>query len=97
MGFLDQYEADGSVPSGIRQQIRDAYASLLEDYQRRDAAGERLTPTDLIAYQFLLETSGIAHLLPLPRLQAPFSPPRASVRLRAIAGTSQSAASIHSD
>jgi hypothetical protein len=97
MGFLDQYEAEGSVSSGIRQQIRDAYASLLEDYKRREADGERFTPTDLIAYEFLLKTSGIAHPQPMPVLHVPFSRPRAPVRLRAVAGTSQPSASIHSD
>lgn len=94
MGFLDQLVADGSVPSGIRQQIRDAYADLLEDYKRREAAGERFGFTDLTAYQFLLGTDGAARTPPTYRVENPPPRPQTSRPYDGISGTSQAAVSI---
>lgn len=55
MGYLDEFEAANLVPASVLGQIRGAYSPLLEEFQRRERAGERFVLADLIAYQFLLE------------------------------------------
>ncbi len=94
MGFLDELVADGSLPSGMRQQIRDAYPDLLEDYKRREAAGERFAFTDLIAYQFLLGRGGAARNPPTHRVENPPPRPQTPGPHGGISGTSQAAVSL---